>query len=62
MTIAVDMGRKATKQTKTNYKIIVSISKQDCKRYLRKLKKVAKLHIKTLRYKIIIWKALGVPL
>ena len=23
------------------------------------LKKVAKLHIKTLRYKIIIWKALG---
>ena len=28
---------------------------------LIKLKKVAKLHIKTLRYKITIWKALGVP-
>ena len=28
---------------------------------LIKLKTVAKLHIKTLRYKIIIWKALGVP-
>ena len=31
------------------------------KETLIKLKKVAKLHIKTLRYKIIIWKALGVP-
>ena len=26
-----------------------------------KLEKVAKLHIKTLRNKIVIWKALGVP-
>ena len=42
-------------------KLLSAFPNKSVKDTLIKLQKVAKLHTKTLGYKIIIWKALGVP-
>ena len=49
------------KNTIETIKLLSAFPNTIVKDTLIKHKKVAKLHIKTLRYKIIIWKALGVP-